>query len=67
MKKTASAIAVLSLAAGSLAIAGPANAAPAATPTAVVQIQEGHRDDGRWIFGLPKPRTMICNIAPWLC
>ena len=58
------------LLAGTLAVAPAATAAPAATPTAVVQVEAGHtrtadRDD--WIFGLKKPRVYVCRIAPALC
>ena len=70
MNKTASTILAGALLAGSLAVAPTATAAPAATPTAVVQVEAGDRhtkDRDDWIFGLKKPRVYVCQIAPALC
>lgn len=64
MKKTTTAALVLAIGAGSLLTAAPATAAPAATPTAVVQVQESR---------FPSPtkgqrlRSWVCNIAPSIC
>jgi hypothetical protein len=69
MNKTAtSAVLAGAILAGTLAIAPTASAAPAATPTAAVQVQERHnKDRDEWIFGLKKPRVYVCRIAPALC
>lgn len=52
------------LLAGTLAVAPTASAAPVATPTAVVQVQESR-------FPTPtkgqRLRAWVCNIAPDIC
>lgn len=52
------------LLASSLLVAPAASAAPAATPTSVVQVQQGHRDGPT--YG-QRIRGWVCNIAPALC